>query len=155
METRREFHAKLLGSAIAFGLIETLWSRDLFAEDAKPTVGKWFAELAEMTKDLKGQKLTDLQFQTKMEDLYKRVPLADLCAAIKLDEVEKRKLPDNGAANVGFDLSKQAPAVVFGLILIAMMFLAPAGIAGLLRRIVRLLTNRFPRRRMAPSGQPA
>lgn len=106
METRREFHAKLLGSAIAFGLIETLWSRDLFAEATKPTIAKWFAELVEMTKDLKGQKLTDLQFQQKMEDLYKRVPLADLCAAIKLDEVERRKLPDSGAANVGFDLSK-------------------------------------------------
>ena len=56
---------------------------------------------------------------------------------------------------VGFGLSKQAPAVVFGVILIAMMFLAPSGIAGLLRRIARLLTNRLPRRRMAPSGQPA
>lgn len=107
METRREFHAKLIGSAITFGLIEMLWSRDLFADDAKPTLQKWLGELVEMTKDLKGQKLTDLQFQTKMEDLYKRVDLKELCTLIKLDEVEKKtKLPDNGAANVGFDLSK-------------------------------------------------
>ena len=107
MQSRREFHARLIGSAIAFGLIETLWSRDLFADDAKPTVGKWLGELAEMTKDLKGQKLTDLQFQQKMEDLYRRVNLADLCALIKLDDVEKtKKLPDNGAGNFGFDLSK-------------------------------------------------
>ena len=40
MQTRREFHAKLIGSAITFGLIETLWTRDLFAEDARPTIGK-------------------------------------------------------------------------------------------------------------------
>jgi hypothetical protein len=107
LQSRREFNAKLIGSAIAFGLIETLWSRDLFADPAKPTIQKWFSELAEMTKDLKGQKLTDLQFQTKMEDLYKRVDLAELCKLIKLDAVEKTTtLPDNGAANVGFDLSK-------------------------------------------------
>jgi hypothetical protein len=107
MQSRREFHASLIGSAIAFGLIEMLWSRDLLADPAKPTVQKWFVELVEMTRDLRGQKLTDLQFQTKMEDLYKRVDLADLCALVKFDDVEKKtKLPDSGAANVGFDLSK-------------------------------------------------
>jgi hypothetical protein len=107
MQTRREFHAKLIGSAITFGLIEMLWSRDLLADPAKPTIQKWLGELVEITKDLKGQKLTDLQFQSKMEDLYKRVNLEELCSLIKLDDVEKtKKLPDNGAANFGFDLSK-------------------------------------------------
>ena len=107
MQSRRDFHAKLINSAIAFGLIETLWSRDLFADDAKPTITKWMAELVAMTNDLKGQKLTDLQFQSKMEDLYKRVDLSALSALIKFDEIEKKtKLPDSGAANVGFDLSK-------------------------------------------------
>lgn len=107
MQSRREFHAKLIGSAITFGLIEMLWSRDLLADPAKPTIGKWLGELAEMTKDLKGQKLTDLQFQQKMEDLYKRVNLEELCSLIKLDDIEKtKKLPDNGAGNYGFDLSK-------------------------------------------------
>jgi hypothetical protein len=107
VETRREFHAKLLGSAITFGLVELLWTRDLLAEPIKPTIDKWFVELTTMTKDLKDRKLTDLEFQTKMEDLYKRVDLKSLCGLIKLDDVEKKtKLPDNGAANLGFDLSK-------------------------------------------------
>lgn len=107
MQSRRDFHATLIGSAISFGLVELLWSRDLFADGVKPTIDKWFAELAAMSKDLKDRKLTDLEFQAKMEDLYKRVDLAALCAQIKLDEVEKRvKLPDSGAANAGFDLSK-------------------------------------------------
>ena len=43
MQSRREFHARLLGSAITFGLVETLWSRDLFADAVKPTIDKWFA----------------------------------------------------------------------------------------------------------------
>ena len=107
MQSRREFHAKLISSAITFGLVELLWSRDLFAEPVKPTIDKWMVELAEMSKDLKGKKLTDLEFQTKMEDLYKRVDLKALSSLIKLDEVEKtKKLPDNGAGNYGFDLSK-------------------------------------------------
>jgi hypothetical protein len=107
MQSRREFHARLIGSAITFGLIELLWTRDLFAEPVKPTIDNWFRELAEMSKDLRGRKLTDVEFQGKMEELYKRVDLKALCGLVKLDEIEKtKKLPDSGAANVGFDLSK-------------------------------------------------
>src|SRR5262245_35749122 len=91
---------------MTFGLIETLWTRDLFADPIKPTIQAWLKELVEMTKDLRGRKLTDLEFQTKMEDLYKRVDLAALCTLIKLDQVEKKPLPDSGALSAGFDLTK-------------------------------------------------
>lgn len=106
MESRREFNTRLLGSLMTFGLIEMLWSRDLFADAAKPTIQKWLKELTEMAADLHGRKLTDLAFQAKMEDLYKRVDLAALCEVVKLDELAKRPLPNNGAANFGFDLSR-------------------------------------------------
>ena len=106
MQSRREFNSRLLGSLMAFGLVETLWKRDLFADAIKPTIQKWFLDLAEMTKDLKGKKLTDLQYQTKMEELYKSVDLKALCALVKLDEIEKKKLPENGASSAGFDLGK-------------------------------------------------
>lgn len=104
--SRRDFNSKLLGSLVAFGLVETLWTRDLLADADKPLIGKWFADLAEMTNDLRGRKLKDVEFQAKMEELYRRVELPELVKAVKLDEIEKKKLPDNGAANVGFDLSK-------------------------------------------------
>jgi hypothetical protein len=106
VHTRRDFHARLLGSLVTFGLVETLWSRDLFADAVRPTIHKWLQELVEMTKDLRDRKLTDLEFQTKMEDLYKRVDLKALCSLVKLDEIEKKKLPENGASNVGIDLGK-------------------------------------------------
>ena len=107
MQSRREFQARLIGSAITFGLVEMLWTRDLFAEPVKPTIDLWFRELVQMSKDLRGRKLTDVEFQGKMEELYKRVDLKALCGLVKLDEIEKtKKLPDSGAANVGFDLSK-------------------------------------------------
>lgn len=106
MPSRREFHAKLLGSVVTFGLVEFLHARNLLADPVKPTIDKWLLELCEMTKDLRGRKLTDLEFQAKMEDLYGRVDLKALCDLIKLDGIEKKKLPDNGAANVAFDLSK-------------------------------------------------
>ena len=106
MQSRREFNARLLGSVVTFGLIETLWARDLFADGVKPTIEKWLKELTELSADLRGCKLTDVEFQAKMEDLYKRVDLQGLRGVVKLDELEKKPLPDNGAASFGFDLSK-------------------------------------------------
>ena len=104
MTTRREFHSQLLGSLVAFGLVETLRRHDAFADAVKPTIDKWFLELSEMARDLKGKKFTDLDFQKKMEDLYKRVDLKTLCSLVKLDDIEKKKLPANGASSAGFDL---------------------------------------------------
>lgn len=100
---RREF----AGTAMTFGLLQLLWSRDLFADEVKPIVGNWFKDLNSIGQDLKGQKLKDVQFQAKMEELYKKVDLAELCSFIDLDKIaEKVKLPANGAFSANFDLSK-------------------------------------------------
>lgn len=104
MHSRREFHSRLLGSLMTFGFLETCWRSGLFADEVKPTIDKWFRELSEMSRDLKGKKLTDLEFQKKMEELYKRVDLKALCSLVKLDDIEKKKLPGNGASSSGFDL---------------------------------------------------
>src|SRR4030095_15087615 len=56
-ETRREFGARVLGALGAFGLSETLWARGLLADGEQEAVGKWFADLVELTHDLRGQKL--------------------------------------------------------------------------------------------------
>jgi len=105
--TRREFGADLLRTLIAFGLVETLWSRGLLAAGDGAAVGKWFAELAEMSNDLHGRKLKDTEFQAQMEALYGRVDLPSLIQAVKLDDLERNtRLPANGAASLGFNLSK-------------------------------------------------
>lgn len=105
--SRRDFHKTMLGSLTAFGLIETLYSRNLFGEAVKPIVHKWFVELHDLTRDLKEHKLKDLEFQAKMEELYKRVDLAELVALVDLDRVAKSvKFPAHGAANLGIDLGK-------------------------------------------------
>lgn len=105
--TRRDFGGWILKSLLAYGLVETLWSRGLLAEGPATTVGKWFTELAELSRDLNGRKLTDLQFQARMEELYRRVDLPELIKAVKLEDLERStQLPDNGAISLGFDLRK-------------------------------------------------
>jgi hypothetical protein len=101
--TRREF----AGTVLAYGLLEMLWARDLFADDVKPLVGQWFKDLNALGQDLKGQKLKDVEFQAKMDELYKKVDLAELVKFIELDKLaEKVKPPANGALSANFDLTK-------------------------------------------------
>jgi hypothetical protein len=107
LETRRSFNRKMLGSLMTYGLIETVFRRDLLADAVKPVVKKWFLELNALSQDLKDQKLKDLDFQKQLEDLYKHVDLAELIAFIDLDRAIKDvRLPDKGAASLGVDLSK-------------------------------------------------
>jgi hypothetical protein len=44
-----------------------------------------------MANDLSGCKLTDLEFQSKMEDLYRRVDLKSLIELVKLEEIERNR----------------------------------------------------------------
>jgi hypothetical protein len=107
IESRRSFNQKMLSSLVAYGLIETLFTRNLFGDTVKPVIHQWLADLNTLGQDLKGQKLKDIEFQTKLEDLYKKVDLPELIKLIDLDRLTQRvKYPDRGAANLGIDLGK-------------------------------------------------
>ncbi len=108
LETRRSFNGKLLGTLAAYGLLETLFRHDAFADSVKPIVAKWLKDLNDLSKALKAErKLKDTEFQTKLEELYKLVDLPELLKLLDLDKLERTvKLPDSGARSVGIDLGK-------------------------------------------------
>lgn len=106
-ESRRSFNKTMLHSLLAYGLIESFATADLFATAVKPVVSKWLRELAELSQELKDHKLKDVDFQAKLEALYQRVELAELVRFVDLDRLaEKVKYPSRGAASLGLDLSK-------------------------------------------------
>jgi hypothetical protein len=106
--TRRAFNHSLLGSLAAYGLIETLFHREAFADAVKPVINQWLRDLNTLTKDLKAdRKLKDTEFQAKLEELYKRVNLPELLTLLDLDQLARTvKLPSSGANSVGIDLRK-------------------------------------------------
>jgi hypothetical protein len=118
LPTRRTFHQQLLGSLMTYGLIETLFHRDLLADAVKPVIHKWLVELHDLSRSLKDHKLTDVDFQAKLEDLYKKVDLPELLNLVELDRISRTvKFPERGAASLGIDLSKvegMPKQVVFG-----------------------------------------
>ena len=99
--TRREFSASMIGSLVAYGFIETAWTRHLFADEVKPSIEAWLKDLIEMSNDLKDRKLTDLEFQTKMEALYKRVDLYRVAGAGRPGRARARVLSKRSALRAG------------------------------------------------------
>ncbi|MBI1914069.1 MAG: hypothetical protein HYS12_04940 [Planctomycetes bacterium] len=105
--TRRSFNKQMLGTLMAYGLIETLFARDLFADAVKPIITQWMKDLSDLTKDVKDGKIKDLDFQAKLEALYKRVDLPELLRLLDMDRVAKSvRLPEHGVASRGIDLGK-------------------------------------------------
>lgn len=106
-ETRRSFTKKMLGSLLTYGLIETLHVGDLFADSVKPIIHQWLRDLQSLCADVKGRKLKDIEFQAKLEELYRRVDLPELVQFLELDRLAATvKYPERGDASLGFDLSK-------------------------------------------------
>lgn len=107
LPTRRTFQQQMLGSLMTYGLIETLFHRDLFADAIKPVIQKWMVDLSDLCQSLKEHKLKDIVFQTKLEELYRKVNLPELLGLLELERISQTvKFPERGAANLGIDLSK-------------------------------------------------
>lgn len=84
--SRRQFTQATLGSLLTYSLLETLVTRDAFADEMKLLAGKWMKDLNELSEAVKGQKLKQTDWQTKVDELFAKVDLAD---ALKFIDFEK------------------------------------------------------------------
>src|SRR4051812_36218499 len=96
--TRRSFNQQMLASLMTYGLIETLFQRDLLADAIKPVIQKWMVDLNDLCQSLKDHKLKDVAFQAKLAELYHKVDLPELLGLVELDRVSRTvKFPERGA----------------------------------------------------------
>jgi hypothetical protein len=84
--SRRAFNAQTLGSLLTFSLLETLCRYDLFADEIRPNAIRWLADVNQLGADLKGQKLEQLAWQKKVEEL---LPQVDMTALLELIDFER------------------------------------------------------------------
>ena len=103
MLTRRQFTQQSLGSLLTFSLIDTLAQHNLLAADGQSVVGRWVADVNQLGLDLKDQKLKQLVWQEKIEELFAKVDLPDLLRLIDFDKLTASlNLPDQGAKSLRF-----------------------------------------------------
>ncbi|MCA9068651.1 MAG: hypothetical protein KDA84_07000 [Planctomycetaceae bacterium] len=94
---RRDFGQKTLGSLLTFSLLETLLSSNAIAEEVKPIAARWLADINQMSKDLKGQKLKQTEWQEQVEKLFTKVNLAEFLTYVDFAKLTKdMKFRDKG-----------------------------------------------------------
>jgi hypothetical protein len=114
--SRRTFARQTLGSLLTFSLLETLYQCDAFADNVKPVAHRWVKGMAELGKDLKDQKLKQVEWQKKMEELYSQVDLPEILELIDFDKLTKNlTLVDNGVRSLRFSF-KQVEGVPQNLV---------------------------------------
>jgi hypothetical protein len=95
--TRREFTQDTLRYLLTFSLLDSLCHRDLFSAEVKPLTDAWLRQAHEIGKDLKSQKLQQLEWQKRTEALLAKVDLEDLLEFIDFDAMVKNaKAPKHG-----------------------------------------------------------
>ena len=116
--SRRAFTGGALGSLLTYSLLETLLAEDLLADSTKPITAKWLVDLDQLGRDIKGQKLKQVDWQAKVEELFAKVDLPELLKLIDFDKLAGgTKLVDKGARSLRFkfpDVEGLPRDLVFG-----------------------------------------
>ena len=59
--TRREFSRQSLAALLTMTLLETLGEADVFADSVKPVTKQWLTKVNELARDVKNQKLRQVE----------------------------------------------------------------------------------------------
>ena len=94
---RREFNQHAIGSLLTFSLLESVLASDAIATEIKPIASRWLAQINSMSKDLKGHKLTQPQWQAKVEELFAQVEVKEFLQFVDFEKLTKTlKFRDKG-----------------------------------------------------------
>ena len=116
--SRRGFGKGTLGSLLTFTLLETLFECDAFSAEVKPVAVRWLSDVNQLAQDLKDKKVSQQDWQKKIDELFAQANLPELLDLVDFDKLTKNiKLKNNGALSLrfGFQQIEGAPkALEFG-----------------------------------------
>ncbi len=84
--SRRQFSQISLGSLLTYTLLETIFTQELLSAEGKAVARAWLKDLEELGHDVRGQKISQTDWQKKVEALYATVDLSELLTFMKFDE---------------------------------------------------------------------
>ncbi len=99
--SRRTFNRKAIQSLLTFSLLDTLCVNNVFADKVKPLITSWVTELHAVGRDVKDQKIKQLIWQKKVEELFAQVNLPDLLELVDFEALTKKiKYKEAGALSL-------------------------------------------------------
>lgn len=99
--TRREFTAGILGSLMTYTVLESAFAHRAFAAPVQPVTEHWAKRLNELSQDVKGTKISPVQWQDMTHELFNQVELNELLTLIDFQRVKQGfDYPDAGPKQV-------------------------------------------------------
>lgn len=101
--TRRTLCRQTLSSVLTFSMLESLFRADAFGAAVKPLINKWVADLDSLGRQVKENRIPQIIWQQKMEELLATVELNELLRLVDFEKLtEGIRIPEHGAKSLGF-----------------------------------------------------
>jgi hypothetical protein len=84
---RRTFGKQTLGSLLTFSLLESVMQSSALAESVRPIAAKWLAQVNQISLDLKGEKMTDVQWQHQVETLFSHINVSEFLSYVNFEKL--------------------------------------------------------------------
>jgi len=99
--TRRQFAQNTLSALVTYSLLDMLIARDALAGDARLLAAKWIKDLNELSQDVTGKKVSQIEWQKKVDSLFDNVDLTDTLKFLDFEKLTaKIKYRDQGALSL-------------------------------------------------------
>jgi hypothetical protein len=96
---RREFSKGMLSTVTGFALIDSLLTFNAIGKSIKPITDDWAIKLNEFCSDLKINSITPIEWQKKIDKLYKQIELKEILKFIDFKNLIKGfEYPDLGVS---------------------------------------------------------
>lgn len=96
-QNRREFSKQILGAALNYFLLESLFNSQAFAKPVAPIANHWAKQLSEICNDLKQEKVSPILWQSQVEKLFNHIELPELLKFIDFNALTRNfDYPDLG-----------------------------------------------------------
>lgn len=89
MQDRRTFSKETLGALLTLSLLETASAKDAFTKEVEPLAKRWLAKVDEISRDMRGKKITQVQWQTQIERLFEHADVPDLMKFLDFEKLTK------------------------------------------------------------------
>lgn len=105
MMNRRSFSGRALASLSTLALLESVV--DVLGSEVRPVVVNWLKDVNDLSRSVKGQAISQVEWQKKTEDLFGKVSLPELLRFIDFERLTRQlSLPAVGARSVQFRFPK-------------------------------------------------
>ncbi len=84
---RRAFGKQTLGSLVTFSLLQSVMESSALAEAIRPIAAKWLADVNQISLDLKGEKMKDLEWQQQVEVLFRQVNVTEFLTYVDFSKL--------------------------------------------------------------------